>query len=484
MNCPACGGDNRPGARFCHHCGAAMGEALPVVETVEAVPEKPTAAAAEAETGPDGEAPSTADAAAEAAAAGPTGEPGSAPAEVPTGEEEPGHPAEGGPEPEEPPAPEEELAPAPLIPLPAGAVVAGRYALAQVLKAEAGEILYLAHDLQRCWQCGFEHNGVADSFCAQCGAALNKRLDLRLLQVRKVDAAPTSGEAVVDQLTHEGQVFLLLAAPKGEPVPEATPPSVRLAVGYRTDAGRMRELNEDSLLVITLLPVFQTKASPLLGLYAVADGMGGHEGGEVASKLTLQTLGDEILALVSQELNGPSVAEEVVVDRLRRATTRANDAVYLARQKSGNDMGSTLTVALIRDARLFLTHVGDCRAFRWSADGLEQLTTDHSLVAGLIAGGRAEPDEIYTHPHRSVITRNIGDQPVVEVDTSVLDLAAGNRVLLCSDGLWEMLRNTGIEEALMQEADPQAACELLVNRANVAGGEDNISVVMIQVEPA
>jgi serine/threonine protein phosphatase PrpC len=145
-------------------------------------------------------------------------------------------------------------------------------------------------------------------------------------------------------------------------------------------------------------------------------------------------------------------------------------------------MGTTLTTAYIRDNRLFVAHVGDCRAYRFNADGLEQLTTDHSVVANMIAEGQIEPEEIYTHPHRSIVTRCIGDKPVVEVDTNLLPLTPGDRVILCCDGLWEMIRSEGIEDVLMQEADSQTACDLLVQHANAAGGEDNISVIVIQVE--
>jgi serine/threonine protein phosphatase PrpC len=99
----------------------------------------------------------------------------------------------------------------------------------------------------------------------------------------------------------------------------------------------------------------------------------------------------------------------------------------------------------------------------------------------MIASGQAQPEEIYTHPHRSVIYRCIGDQPLVEVDTDTLSLAPGDRLIICSDGLWEMVRNEGIEDVMLQEADPQAACELLVSHANLAGGDDNISVIVIQV---
>ena len=156
----------------------------------------------------------------------------------------------------------------------------------------------------------------------------------------------------------------------------------------------------------------------------------------------------------------------------------------LTRRRSSTGQGRTrptLTAILVRDARLLVAHVGDCRAYRWNAQGLEQLTTDHSVVASMIANGQAAPDEIYSHPHRSIIYRSIGDKPAVEVDGRVLPLAAGDRLIVCSDGLWEMVRNEGIADVMLQEADPQAACDLLVKHANLAGGEDNISIVIVAV---
>jgi serine/threonine protein phosphatase PrpC len=244
----------------------------------------------------------------------------------------------------------------------------------------------------------------------------------------------------------------------------------------------VRGLNEDSLLVMTLASTYESETGPVLGLFAVADGMGGHQGGEIASRLALEVLSSQVVQhIILPELANQPASPEGVVELLRQATVAANDAVFLDRQKRENDMGTTLTTALVRNQHLFLAHVGDCRAYRWNADGLVQLTTDHSLVASMIASGQAEPDEIYTHPHRSVIHRCIGDQPLVDVDADLLSLAPGDRIIVCSDGLWEMVRSEGIEEVMLREPDPQAACELLVSHANMAGGDDNISVIVVQV---
>jgi serine/threonine protein phosphatase PrpC len=285
------------------------------------------------------------------------------------------------------------------------------------------------------------------------------------------------------RVSHEGRLFEVLM-PSEEEVQESAPePGIRLVVGQRSDAGQVRELDEDSMLALTMVPTYEAKPSPVLGLFAVADGMGGHEGGEVASKMALQVLASHALRnILVPEVAGNSLPEEAVLQLLEEATTAANDEVYLARQKRGNDMGTTLTTALVRERRLFLAHVGDCRAYRWGPEGLEQLTVDHSLVASMIASGQAQPEEIYTHPHRSVIYRCVGDEPTVEVDTQVTTLDAGHRLIICCDGLWEMVRDEGIEDVMMQEADPQSACDLLVRHANLAGGDDNISLIIVQVE--
>jgi len=369
----------------------------------------------------------------------------------------------------------------PMASLVEGTVIADRYIVSDVLDAQESTILYYVRDLWRCWQCGFEGNAPDEAFCAQCGASLDRKPSLRLLEVGDAAAKAPAGEVVAARLSHEGRTFLLLAEPERKAPVENK--SIRFLVGQRSDAGLVRELDEDSILSLTMAPTYGSRTGPVLGLFAVADGMGGHEGGEVASKLALQVLTDRVIrTILLSELSGEFRLDEDVIIRLRQAMMAANDEVYLARQKRGNDMGTTLTAVLVRDSRLYVAHVGDCRAYRWNADGLEQLTVDHSVVASMVASGQAKPEEIYTHPHRSVIYRCVGDQPTVQVDTDVLRLAPGDRLIVCCDGLWEMVRNEGIEDVMLEESEPQAACDLLVKRANLAGGDDNISVIVVQVE--
>ncbi len=508
MNCPACGADNRRGARFCSNCGATL------EEEVQQSPEAEQAALEEREdeVGIQQSEPEETKGPAEELA------PGDEEVELET-EDAMGAEAEDkvlttsaeleepeqvtGPaeriwedEPGEPELPaleddevfsfwreEVEL----MSPIAPGTVIAGRYEIGEALDVQEDEILYQAHDLKGCWQCGFEENDPKGAFCARCGVLMDHRPEVRFVEVPDAEAQPGAEKTVIARFTHQARHLLLVAEPEPEPEPVPEPPpepvSIQLLVGQRSDPGQVRELDEDSLLVMTMAPTYESRTGPVLGLFAVADGMGGHAGGEVASRMALRVVADWVMrTVVLPVLSGDLVLEDEILALLRQATLAANDAVYLARQKRENDMGTTLTTALVRDHRLFLAHVGDCRAYRWNVDGLERLTTDHSVIASMIADGQAKPEEIYTHPHRSIIYRCIGDKPVVEVDADVLPLAAGDRIILCCDGLWEMVRDEGIDDVMMQEADPQAACDLLVRRANAAGGEDNISVIVVQVE--
>ncbi|HNS50920.1 MAG TPA: protein phosphatase 2C domain-containing protein [Anaerolineae bacterium] len=544
MTCPGCGGDNRDGARFCRHCGLGLGpearreepgavgsgqgDAIEVTAGPEPQPEElavkaavgpedapaqpePMEVAAQAEnpaggqgTGPEAAVPDEAPAGPgpvpEAEAAQKDGEgggPGEAPGEPEQLEVPSGAPA-GTPAPDEPATPDAvpaegtQACESCLAPLAPGTVLDGRYLVLEVLEEQPAHVRYSARDLGRCWQCGFAANAPDDAFCAQCGASLaGGRALVSLLQVGSAQASPPEGETPVARFAEGGSDYLVLL--ERAPVRERAPAPVgglRLVVGSATHPGQVRPLNEDSLLTLVLdgsslrTQPDQGQGLPLLlGLFAVADGMGGHEGGEVASKLALHLFGSEVLrSILLPAIEGREVPSGNAAALLARAVEAANDAVYLARQKRENDMGTTLTSALVLGGRLLLAHVGDCRALRWNAAGLEQLTADHSLVASLVAAGRASPDDVYTHPQRSAILRCIGDRPSVEIDTIEAALAAGDRLVLCSDGLWEMLRNEGIADVLMQEPDPQAAAGLLVARANAAGGEDNITVLVVQAE--
>lgn len=232
--------------------------------------------------------------------------------------------------------------------------------------------------------------------------------------------------------------------------------SVRLLVASRTDVGRVRPGNEDALLV-----------TDDARLVAVADGMGGHRAGEVASATAIAAL------LAGVERGDP----------IDDAITAANDAV-VTRAASDLDlrgMGTTLTTGLVDGSTLRIGHVGDSRAYLLRDGELRQLTTDHSVVAELIAAGELTEDEALVDPRRAMITRALGIDATVEVDVLEVALLPGDRLLLCSDGLTTMVRDDAIAAVLATEEDPQRAADGLVDAANAAGGADNVTVVVADV---
>lgn len=227
-----------------------------------------------------------------------------------------------------------------------------------------------------------------------------------------------------------------------------------------TDTGRRRRQNEDAFV-----------CDP--PLFAIADGMGGAQAGELASRL----------AAAAIEEAAPAVSDEEGVVGVVRA---ANALIFerSLRDPAVAGMGTTATVALVDEhvGTLTLAHVGDSRAYRYRAATLERLTTDHSLVAELVRSGRLTEAEAAVHPHRSVITRALGTEADVEVDTHTLDVAPGDLVLLCSDGLSAMVRDDEIAGVLEASAgDPHHAAEALIRAANEAGGEDNVTVVLFEI---
>ena len=229
---------------------------------------------------------------------------------------------------------------------------------------------------------------------------------------------------------------------------------MRFAFGERTDVGRGRPENEDSHLV-----------DPEDGLYAVADGMGGHRAGEVASATAID-------ALKAAYLGG---------ERVDRAIEAANAAVVAkaAEDAAFRGMGTTLTAIALHDSIAELGHVGDSRAYLMRDGAVTQVTEDHSLVEQLVREGRLTPEEAQSHPQRAIITRALGIDTDVAVDTYRIDLKPGDRLMICSDGLTNMLSDDTIAQTLRRHADPQQAADMLVDMANQAGGDDNITVILL-----
>jgi serine/threonine protein phosphatase PrpC len=380
-----------------------------------------------------------------------------------------------------------------LPPLEPGTLLSGRFEIVSLLEESPETLLYDAVDHGRCAQCGYADSLPDDLYCASCGALLESGAELPHVHLRALRVA---GEAIIQLeeesegrierwLEADGQLFAVLPLPPAEPEAEPTPftRGVRHIVGYNSDIGRLRELDEDALLILTLAPLFEGCSRPSLGLYAVADGMGGHEGGEVASRLAIEGLA-EIIAkrLFLPELSGEPVLPETPAATLSEAFLLASGRIFNLQRTTGSDMGTTLTAALIRDDQALIANVGDSRTYLWRGGQLKQITTDHSLVAQLVAADMLKPDDIYNHPEKSAIYRSLGHTPEVEVDVFTQSLLPGDRLVLCCDGVWEMLRDEGIEEVLLLEAEPQRACDEIVRRSNLAGGEDNITVVIVQFE--
>ena len=226
-----------------------------------------------------------------------------------------------------------------------------------------------------------------------------------------------------------------------------------------TDPGRKRRRNEDSFVI-----------DP--PLFAVADGMGGAQAGEVASRLA---------AAAFREFH--DVDDLDPEERLAAIIQEANRRIYerAAGDAQVSGMGTTITAALVGGDALVIGHVGDSRAYRLRSGRFEQLTDDHSLVADLVRSGRLTPEEADAHPQRSVITRALGTDREVDVDTFVVPVEAGDLFLLCSDGLTTMIEDDEIRDLLSATRDLEQAGKGLVKAANKAGGEDNITVVLFRL---
>jgi len=260
------------------------------------------------------------------------------------------------------------------------------------------------------------------------------------------------------------------------------PTSVTFLVGRRSDPGQLRELNEDSLLTLELDRVLQSVSKPV-GLYAVADGMGGHSAGEVASALAISALASAVLSKVM--LPAVEETDRVELDYgalLKEACLEANQTVHERARQARSDMGTTLVAALLVGSDAYIANVGDSRAYRVNSREIEQITTDHSLVERLVATGQITREEARTHPQANLIYRTIGDKPTVEVDIFHQSLGRDDWLLLCSDGLHGLVEDARIQQVVMTSLHPQEACDELVRLANLAGGDDNITVIAVKLQ--
>lgn len=294
---------------------------------------------------------------------------------------------------------------------------------------------------------------------------------------------------------------------------------LKLTAADKTDVGKQREQNEDSAY-----KRIESLDEGDRGLFIVADGMGGYQAGEVASKLAVETISKVMNSFFEPIADQPTIklapspsesvdpeatityhtvasakAEEKrnktvklpetpitqsVEDQFTAAIQQANKAIlrYGEQKTSARGLGCTVTAALIQDDRAYIANVGDSRTYLLRDGKLNPVTRDHSLVARLVEAKQIEPDEVYSHPQRNLIYRSLGaGHKTVEVDIFNLTLRPDDTLLLCSDGLWEMVRSEDLLKELSVGISPQIICDHLIKLANANGGEDNITAVVVQI---
>ncbi len=326
--------------------------------------------------------------------------------------------------------------------------------------------------------------------------------------------------------------------------------SLRLMAAGKTDIGLQREQNEDAFYTQIM-----DDGHPASGVFIVSDGMGGYHAGEVASKLAVETIRDDLTAIfasasdqttvklnnrrgrkrtksgkrdaartqplgdaeeatasatietpaaeltTSEAPDGESsvgdesdeagatrhLLESVVMDhfaeKLRGAVEHSSQAIvdYGAEHREARGMGATVTTVLVMDGQAFIANVGDSRTYLLRDGKLDRVTRDHSLVARLVEAGQIEPEDVYDHPSRNLIYRSLGaGHAEVDVDIFHEKLRAGDALLLCSDGLWEMIRDPQLQQLITEHENLEKACEILIDVANENGGEDNITAVLVR----
>ncbi|MCB0153537.1 MAG: Stp1/IreP family PP2C-type Ser/Thr phosphatase [Anaerolineae bacterium] len=284
-------------------------------------------------------------------------------------------------------------------------------------------------------------------------------------------AEPTSAEDDGDTrplaLLEEPTVSSEPTAPAGK-----RPPNIKWRIAGLTHVGLKRKLNEDKMLILEGL----MSAEQPYGLYIVADGMGGHDHGEVASQLTIDTIQSRFNQLANES---PPYEEW-----FRRTIVAANETVIAHQHDKdlARKMGSTLVMALVVADKAYIAHVGDSRAYHLTNNSMTQITEDHSLVERLIQIGQITREEARTHKQRNVIYSTIGDKAKLQIGFYSVALSPGDRLLLCSDGLTGMLTDEQVLNINRSHVSPGETCQVLVKAANGAGGEDNITVILVEMD--
>ncbi|NLW23162.1 MAG: Stp1/IreP family PP2C-type Ser/Thr phosphatase [Tissierellia bacterium] len=242
-----------------------------------------------------------------------------------------------------------------------------------------------------------------------------------------------------------------------------------MEIGVKTDAGRVRDINQDAYYV---------SSNEEYPLFIVADGMGGHKAGEVASRMAIEIISKKLI----ESLKNLILDDKGIQDLIKESIFLANEEIY---QKSLEDekfsgMGTTVILAYVTDNKIFIGHVGDSRAYLLRKGVLHQITQDHTLVEELIKNGSISREEAKHHPQRNIITRAVGTSKNIDLDLIIEQKYKDDILLLCSDGLTNMLKDEEIRESLLTNKDIQIACEDLIRLSNDRGGYDNITVLAVK----
>lgn len=253
----------------------------------------------------------------------------------------------------------------------------------------------------------------------------------------------------------------------------------QLIAGCGHSVGKQRDHNEDALFTLSTTLVTDSNQIPF-GLYIVADGMGGHQHGELASGLAVRAVSGYIIRKLYLPLIGlrPEIPSESLQEIMQEAVMEGHQAIV----KEVVNSGTTITVAVIFGDQLMISHVGDSRAYAIYPDGnYKILTRDHSLVKRLEELGQITSEEAAVHPQRNVLYRALGQNEPFEPDSSSFPLPRGGYLMLCSDGMWGLVPNDEIISIIRSNPKPEIACQKLVNAANTAGGPDNITIILIHI---
>lgn len=310
-------------------------------------------------------------------------------------------------------------------------------------------------------------------------------------------APPAYGQRAMER-AHSGRVVPFIAPANGHPhppigyyshvslpavapapMPVVRQPATRLVVSTGLDAGLKRKdrPNEDSLLALQNTRLLHGSACPV-GLFVVADGMGGHSNGQEASRMVIQTLSRTVVPSI---IYGPT--DDNYAELLAEGVHHANLEVYQRNRQEKANMGTTIVAALVVDTTAYVVSAGDSRVYLYRASsGLSQVTRDHSTVARMVENGLILPEDVYTHPRRNEIYRSLGHHASEDLDSFILALLPEDVLLLCSDGLWEMVRDTSIEQIIASTLhQPAQVSTALVQAALDGGGKDNISVIVVYI---